>query len=118
MVNFERLKSAIPVGKNNAIHQQELAKRLRITPADVKQLVRTARQQGLQILSGVQGYWFAENESEKKEFVNIMHKQAFSRLRTATPIKNTISDNDGQISISELLESLSDSKEIGGNKHG
>ena len=117
-MSYEILKSAIPVGKNNAIHQQELAKRLHITPAEVKQLVRTARQQGLQILSGVQGYWFAENESEKKEFVNIMHKQAFSRLRTANPIKNTISDNDGQISISELLESLSNRKEIGGNEHG
>lgn len=117
MMSFEILKSAIPVGKNNAIHQQELAKRLRITPADVKQLVRKARQQGLQIISGVQGYWFAENESEKKEFVNSMHKHAFSLFKTVTPIKNTISDNDGQISISEMLESLSDSGEIGGKDH-
>jgi biotin operon repressor len=116
-MKIDRLSAYIPVGKNNAIHQKELAERLRITPADVKQLVRTARQQGLQILSGVQGYWFAENESEKKEFVNSMHKHAFSLFKTVTPIKNTIRDNDGQISISEMLESLSDSEEIGGKDH-
>lgn len=100
---IEKLTSVIPVGRSNAIHQKELAKRLGVKPADAKIMVRKARQQGLQILSGVEGYWFAADEDEKRVFVRTMQKQALSRLKTATPIKNTITQMQGQISLSECV---------------
>lgn len=99
----ERLLSVIPTGRSNAIHQKELAKRLGVTPAAAKQMVRRARQQGLQIVSGTDGYWFAADEEEKRIFVRTMQKQALSRLKTAKPINNTISQMQGQISLSECV---------------
>ncbi|MCR5835510.1 MAG: hypothetical protein K6G88_03260 [Lachnospiraceae bacterium] len=86
-MDYNILYQYIPVGVENAIHQKELAVKLHTTPAYAKIIVRQARQQGLQILSGVEGYWFAADENEKQEFVRIMQKQAFSRLKTASPIK-------------------------------
>lgn len=100
---FEKLSSVIPVGRTNAIHQTELANRLGVTPAAAKQMVRRARQQGLQIISGTDGYWFAADEEEKRIFVRTMQKQALSRLKTATPIKDTIPHLQGQISLSECV---------------
>jgi Mn-dependent DtxR family transcriptional regulator len=103
MMDINILKSVIPIGKSNAIHQKELANRLFVTPAEAKLMVRKARQQGLQILSGTDGYWFAADEEEKRHFVRTMQKQALSRLKTAKPIKNTISHLHGQISLSDCV---------------
>ena len=99
---IDNLKLVIPIGKANAIHQKELANRLGVTPAEAKHMVRKARQQGLQVLSGNDGYWFAADEEEKRIFVNTMRKPALSRLKTASPINKTISHLQGQISLSEL----------------
>ncbi len=103
MMDINKLNGVIPVGKENAIHQKDLAYRLGIKPADAKMMVRKARQQGLQILSGTDGYWFAADEEEKRIFVNTMRKQALSRLKTASPINKTIPHIQGQISLSEYI---------------
>ena len=103
-MNYDFLYQHISVGVENAIHQQDLAARLNTTPAAAKNIVRQARQQGLQILSGVEGYWFAADEQEKQAFVRLMQKQAFSRLKTASPIKNTLKQIQGQMNLTESLE--------------
>lgn len=107
-MNYDFLYQYISVGVENAIHQQDLAARLNTTPAAAKNIVRQARQQGLQILSGVEGYWFAADEQEKQAFVRLMQKQAFSRLKTASPIKNTLKQIQGQMNLTESLEGAFD----------
>lgn len=100
---MNKLESVIPIGKENAIHQEELAKRLSVKPAVAKLMVRQARQQGLEICSGTQGYWLAENDIERKEFVNMMRKQALSRLKSAKPINSTLNTINGQISLTDAI---------------
>jgi len=107
-MNYDFLYQHISVGVENAIHQQDLAARLNTTPAAAKNIVRQARQQGLQILSGVEGYWFAADENEKQAFVRLMQKQAFSRLKTASPIKSTLKQIQGHMSLTESLEGAFD----------
>ena len=107
-MNYDFLYQHISVGVENAIHQQDLVARLNTTPAAAKNIVRQARQQGLQILSGVNGYWFAADENEKQEFVRLMQKQAFSRLKTASPIKSTLKQIKGQMSLTESIEGAFD----------
>lgn len=101
-MSYDILYQYIPVGIKNAIHQKDLANKLNITPAAAKTMVRQARQQGLQILSGTEGYWFAADENEKQAFVHLMQKQAFSRLKTASPIKSTLNQIKGQMSLLEM----------------
>lgn len=105
---MEILERVIPIGKENAIHQEELASRLGVTPATAKIMVREARQRGLQILSGTCGYWLAENNLEKREFVLLMRKQAFSRLESAKPINSTLNEIDGQISLLDAMNGTSE----------
>jgi len=93
------LESIIPVGRENAIHQIDLAAKIGVTPAAAKSLVRAARQAGVEILSGNDGYWIAENEQEKLLFIRMMQKQAYSRLKCANRIKDTMSELNGQISL-------------------
>lgn len=107
-MNYDFLYQYIPVGVQNAIHQKDLAERLHTTPAAVKQLVRQARQQGYEVCSAQAGYFFAADENEKQDFVSMMSKQAFSRLRSATPIKNTLKQCRGQYSLFESLDGASD----------
>ena len=105
---MNELKHIIPTGKENAIHQSELADRLGVTPATAKEMVREARKDGLCILSGVNGYWIAENDSEKRAFISLMHKQAVSRFESAKLIKSTLSDANGQISLSDAITAVSE----------
>ena len=73
-----------------------LADTLQVSTTTVKNLVREARQQGYQIVSGNEGYWFTEDDRDKKAFVREMHKQAVSRLASAKHIKDTIEEYEGQ----------------------
>ena len=93
------LESILPVGRKNAIHQKDLAAKLGVSPDAAKYMVRMARQSGVQILSGIDGYWIAETEQEKLLYIRMMRKSAFSRLKNANRIKSTLNDIDGQISL-------------------
>lgn len=107
-MKYDYLYQHIPVGIENAIHQQDLAAKLHKTPATTKYIVRQARQQGLQILSGVNGYWLAADEKEKQTFVRLMQKQAFSRLKTASPIKSTLKQIQMRISLKGVFNEVAD----------
>lgn len=103
---MNRLEGIIPTGKENAIHQAELAKLLNVSTRTVKALVKEARGNGVEILSGKQGYWIAKNDQERKAYVALSSKQAFTRLKTIKPIKNTLAAYKGQITIKEALAEL------------
>ena len=93
------LMRVVPVGKNNAIHQQELARLLGCAPVTVKNMIRAARKAGVPILSNINGYWIAENDKDKKEFAAVMRKQAVTRLKSMKAITSTIEELNGQMSF-------------------
>lgn len=105
---MDKIERVIPIGKENAIHQEELASLLGVSPATVKKMVREARQRGVEILSGTQGYWLAKDDNERREFVSLLSKQAFTRLKTTKPIKSSLQEINGQISLSDALNGVSE----------
>lgn len=94
----------IPIGKENAIHQEQLANILGVSRSTAKELVREARKNGEEILSGSCGYYYAKDDEERKEFVNSLSKQAYTRLKTTRPIKHSLNVIKGQMSIDDPNE--------------
>lgn len=102
-MDMERLKEVIPIGKANAIHQEELARRLGVNPAGAKRIVRKARAAGMQIMSSQCGYWITDNDADMQAYFDMMRRQALSRLKTIKPVRNTLNETKGQISLSDVL---------------
>lgn len=98
---LEKLVSVIPTGKENAIHQKDLGALLGVSPATAKMMVSEARKQGIEILSGSSGYFFPKDNMERQAFIKMLSKQAYTRLKTTKPIKCTLSEIEGQISLSD-----------------
>lgn len=98
----EQLLQAIPIGEKNAIHMEQLAKRLGIDVSTLKRYIRQARREGADILSGTSGYWQSENNHEKKMWTRSMKKQALSRLATSKYMRHYLRDYiEGQANISD-----------------
>lgn len=104
------LARIIPTGKENAIHQEELARVLGVSTAMAKIMVREARQNGVVILSGVQGYWIPKDDTERKRFVATLKKQAFTRMKTAKQIQQDTKQEPqnvpGQMELFEIYGEL------------
>jgi len=112
---IESLSRIIPKGKDNAIHQAELAKRLNVSPDIAKKVVRLARESGEQILSAGCGYWYATNDEEKRAWCLSMRRQALTRLVSSKSIRSSISPIDGQMSLEEAIsERVKDTLDLGG----
>lgn len=110
----EILKTFIPKGKENAIHQKELAILLCEHPSRVKKMIQEVRQKGeLEICSGPQGYWIAKDEEEIKEFAKRLDRQAYTRLKTSRPMKDTLKQDKNQLHLFENLKEVSKGGEDG-----
>lgn len=96
---FEALLNALEVGEHNAIHQAELAERLRLSRDRLKKEIQAARRSGVPILSSTSGYWIAENDGERERFKRMMKKQAFGRLQSIEAIEG--GDNGQQANAFE-----------------
>lgn len=94
----------IPIGKDNALHQEQLAEIMGVSRDTVKHLVREARKNGAEILSGVHGYYFPKDDEERSAFVHMLTKQATTRLKTVKPIKYTLKEIKGQMRLSDVSE--------------
>ena len=114
--NIEMLMSVIPIGKENAIHQVELAERIGTTPDIAKVMVREARQRGMRILSSNRGYWIPENDEEVKQFVWQMLKQAYTRIKSVGCMRSVLNEVSGQMSLSDVLKELSEEDENNGKQ--
>ena len=88
------------IGKENAITQRELCKKLGCTPDQVKAAVqrfrRTNTNQSSFICSDGNGYYIAKNMDEIKHFVSITSKQAISRFETMKEARRMLKDVEGQ----------------------
>ena len=110
-IDIETLKTAIPTGEANAIHMDELAERIGVKKESVKAIVQRARRStdfGKWIVSSVRGYWIAETDEELQRYHNTLRKQAISRFITIKPVRRTLNEIKGQISLIDTLKNESD----------
>lgn len=92
----------IPLGKENAIHQKDLAARLGMTCSKLRAEIHSARLRGVEICStNRDGYYFAKDEMERREYVNIQSKQAISRFKTSKAVRRSLREIEGQMEITE-----------------
>lgn len=110
------LLEVLPIGRENAMHQKEIAERLGTKARRVKELVQQARKQGHQICSGSEGYWIAKNDAEMQRFLQSMRKQAIQRFETTKAMNNRMNDFEGQISLSDTFSDNSREVQRGGTK--
>lgn len=105
---YEELQRIIPVGRENAIHLNELAQALGVHGGKAKQIIQTARREHrMDICSGVQGYWFPVDDNERQEYYRTLHKHAISCLVTLKPMGDTLKAFKGQINITDVLDNQS-----------
>ena len=78
----------IPMGKQNAIHLDQLSQQLNMSETSVKKLIKEARRRGAPIMSAKCGYWRTESEAERKAFIDNMNAQGYARLKTAREFAN------------------------------
>ena len=101
---IELLKANISIGKENAIHQIDLAEKIGVKSEVAKRYVQYARKKGLFICSGKAGYWFAENDADLKAYENMARRQAITRLKTTKVIRHRLREYKGQMSITDTLK--------------
>lgn len=92
------VKEILPKGKSRAIHQSELAERLGITPAALKNIIRKLRKMGVPICSGSDGYWIAKDDDEIMQYAQKERNLALSKLQTVKAL-NGNNTMQGQIEI-------------------
>ena len=100
-----KIENHIPIGKENAMYQSEIATMLDIKPSMVKALVRQARQEGIVISSGSNGYWIADSGEDERAFLNRSKKNAFTRLKTVKAMEEASKIPKGQRTLKEEVES-------------
>lgn len=105
---LQALEKAIPTGRENAIHQVDLAELLNVKPAVVKRIIRVARNKGVFICSDACGYYFPANTTEKRRWVIMMYKQAISRFSSSKCMNLSLKDVEGQISLTDDLQGISE----------
>ena len=107
-IEFSVLVGLLPKGKENAIHQKDLADLLNVKPHIVKYYVHKARREGYEICSGKNGYYLPVNDDERREFYNMMKKSALSHFVSAKPVKHTLDTSSDQLSLTDLLNGTED----------
>ena len=105
---IDMLRAVIPKGKDNAKHQKELADIMGVSTYIFKKYVQNARRKGMNICSGNEGYWITENEAELKAFNNMLKKQALTRLKTTKPIRDSLKEYKGQLTLADTLTDISE----------
>lgn len=104
----DQLINALPIGKENAIHQKDIADLIGTTPDRVKKIIQYARKQGFRICSGSDGYWIAKDEQEIQSFLKSMQNQAIKRFATIKAMNDSLKECDGQMSLSDTLCGVSE----------
>ena len=96
---MQRVINLLPIGRENAVSMTALADMLNVSTTTVKKLVREARNEGYQIVSGIDGYWITDDPKEKRTFVTEMQKQALSRMVSTKHIRSALEETEGQESM-------------------
>ena len=91
----------IPTGRANAVHQTDLATKTGLTTWSVKSAIRQARKTNI-ILSGQEGYWLPESETEGEQWLNMMKKQAISRFVSMRHTRQQLRKDHNQLSLDDV----------------
>lgn len=102
------IENIIPIGKQNAVHLSELMEKSNMKEHSVKQAIRELRSNGVEILSGKEGYWIAGNDAERIQFIKMMRQQAFSRLTSIKAISGKLKEFKGQLELNEFMDPMGD----------
>ncbi|MCQ2387933.1 MAG: hypothetical protein MJ066_05785 [Clostridia bacterium] len=101
---MDKIERYIPIGKENAIHQRELAEIVGVNTNKLKKKIKEARLEGAMICSNGNGYFIAGNKEEARTFYHSMRKQAITRFNSIKLIKRKLREMDGQISLFDNVE--------------
>lgn len=106
--NDEEIKKSIiqkffPKGRENALHQKELAEIHDIKPQEVKELAIKGRIIGVPVLSDSCGYWVSDKKEEIQKFVHSHEKYGRTCFKSVKALKETLKVIEGQESL-ELEE--------------
>lgn len=99
---LQKVFAAIPSGKENAIHQTELARRLNMSPQRVKKCIHELRKQHGNILSSAVGYWVSNDKAELEIYARMQRSQGIARLATIKSTMQSIKECEGQLSFTDL----------------
>lgn len=91
----------LPIGKENAVTTEELAKLSGCGSArELQQRIAYEREHGAIICSGSgRGYWRPKNRQEIQEFVNTMNARALNTLKAVKSAKRALKVPEGQQSM-------------------
>lgn len=104
MIGKEKLIELLPSQESNAVHLDTLADALHISQSEVKAAVKAARMDGVWICSSHKGYWLADDRQEVQRLIDLMEKQAFSRLQSIKQLKLAMKIPEGQKSLFNCAE--------------
>lgn len=97
---MQAVYNAIPIGKDCAIHQAELAENLGTDTNTLKRIINKLRMEHADILSGQVGYWRSDNPEEQAAFCRMQQRQALSRFMSIKLTNAAIRDyTAGQIDL-------------------
>lgn len=98
---YKKLLELIPEGLDNAIPLEHLSLCLHLSGREIKQMITSARIDGLIIGSNSNGYYIPENETELIAFYNRFLHGLITRSRSMTAIRKRL--NQTNIELSELF---------------
>ena len=99
----------LPTGKENGIHQNDLAVFLGVTPRKVKKIVQTARiDYNIIICGDGAGYYFPKDKEEAEKWCKSMTKQALKRLVSIRHLRRLLREYNGQMNLKDFREVASE----------
>lgn len=99
-----KILNCLKVGKSNAVRRETIAQLTNIHDRKVRSCIASMRRKGVAIISSSScaGYWLAENDDEKKEYLKMMESYGKHCFGVGTTMRQELK-NAGQMSIEELL---------------
>lgn len=105
-MNITDYTRILPIGKENAIATEELAKRLGFESARALQVdIAKSRNAGQVILSSTTGgYYLPQNDAEIEELVEVLRARAINTFRAIQSAKQYLKQDKEQMNIEDILE--------------
>ena len=105
-MNITDYTRILPIGKENAIATEELAKRLGFESARALQVdIAKSRNAGQVILSSTTGgYYLPQNDAEIEEFVEVLRARAINTFRAIQSAKQFLEQTYKRLSTTNLVD--------------
>ena len=91
-VATEQYMYTLPIGRENAVHQQDLCRRWGVNARTVRAIIEELRLGGAFIVTGQEGYYLTDDPEEIEAYVRKKRAEAYSILRMLTPMRRYLLD--------------------------